>query len=401
MKKNIKLLSLLLPYLIFTYSEYKDNYLFRMDYFIYFILFIIILDFNMKIKKIFFPSIIFFLLYVVIISDSLLIPRNKINYFFILIFIIIVFKLMPKLVINTFLILLSFNLIIFSKNKIYYKINAKSRLDNIIPEKRINDAMIIILLDEYSAPSEIKIENKLVKYLKKNEFHIIDPVESKEIYTINSISSLLNYNISDNKIFIENLSEIERFELINKSQFEKDLNKIAIKLKLKNYYRVDEINYPVPNYFMSPRNFLELILYKSFIPRIERSILGDYAFEFYNKILINELTTNFKNNNFVNNNIYFYHLAMPHYPYSYFNEYKKNNLYKNYYAFVNDKIISILKNNRNEKLKIIIMGDHGYRGDKNINPKCTFLAYKNINSFKNVKLQYLQDVGNVIIEEYK
>lgn len=286
-EKNIKLLSLLLPYLIFTYSEYKDNYLFRMDYFIYFILFIIILDFNMKIKKIFFPSIIFFLLYVVIISDSLLIPRNKINYFFILIFIIIVFKLMPKLVINTFLILLSFKLIIFSKNKIYYKINAKSRLDNIIPEKRINDAMIIILLDEYSAPSEIKIENKLVKYLKKNEFHIIDPVESKEIYTINSISSLLNYNISDNKIFIENLSEIERFELINKSQFEKDLNKIAIKFKLKNYYRVDEINYPVPNYFMSPRNFLELILYKSFIPRIERSILGDYAFEFYNKILMN------------------------------------------------------------------------------------------------------------------
>lgn len=399
LNNKISLFILVSPYLLFTIIEYKFNYLFNWKYFILLIISILLVDLKFNYNSKVIMGVIFYLLYIEIITNSLSIKHNIFIYFLIFILILFLFIKIPIIIIHTFLIFFSFN-ITYKSKKVNYKIKTESKIRN---NQRIQNfsPILIILLDEYSSPREVKIQNSLLEYSIKNNFEVIDPIKTKETQTINSISSMLNYDISNNIYFRENLSEIERFELINNSQFEKDLIKIGVKLNLKNYYRTDGINYPVPNYFMCPRNFIELILYKSIIPRIERNLLGDYTFEIYNKIILKDLQRNLKNNLFKKNNIYFYHLAMPHYPFSYFSEYLKDNNYKKYYSFVNSKITNLLKENLNSnKIKIIILGDHGFRNDKSINPYNTFLVFKNFDKNQIKMMNTIQDLPNFLINDY-
>ena len=384
----------------YTYVDYHTHSFFNLSYFAITVIILLIFDWRVKINlNTFFFSFVIFIFYVEIIFTSFTISHNLYKYIIILFLItlIIAKELITIKVINTFMVILTISILCFFK-KNQNKIEIKSLVNKSI--SKINQPLLIILLDEYSSPNEIKIDNLLIDYLRIKKYKIIDPTSTKETFTINSIASLLNYDISENTIFLNKLSEIERFELINNSIFEKDLNKIGIKLNLKNYYRNDNLKFIVPNFFMCPRNFVELIFYKSFIPRIERNILGEYSFQIYNKILFDDLENMILENGFKNNNVYFYHFAMPHAPYSYLNEFKKSSNYIEYYSFVNKKIISYLKlNEKNKEIKILLMGDHGLRNRKDIDPKKTFSAFQNFEN-KKINIIHTQDIGKIIIQEY-
>ena len=76
-----------------------------------------------------------------------------------------------------------------------------------------------------------------------------------------------------------------------------------------------------------------------------------------------------------------------------------NNLinYKAYWNFTNQKLepllTSLIKEN---KYRIILTGDHGYRADIRINPHFTFTAFYGFNQESIDKIQSVQDLGSLI-----
>jgi hypothetical protein len=93
---------------------------------------------------------------------------------------------------------------------------------------------------------------------------------------------------------------------------------------------------------------------------------------------------------------------MPHGPLQYepsFPILTINNIinYKSYWDFTNQKLNSLLTSLIKEnKYRIILTGDHGYRYDKRINPHYTFTAFYGFNQESIDKINSVQDLGSLI-----
>ena len=71
--------------------------------------------------------------------------------------------------------------------------------------------------------------------------------------------------------------------------------------------------------------------------------------------------------------------------------------YLNYWNFTNIKLLSLLKNlTRENKYRIILTGDHGYRGDKKIDPHNTFTAFYGFEKADIEQIKSVQDLGSLI-----
>jgi len=97
---------------------------------------------------------------------------------------------------------------------------------------------------------------------------------------------------------------------------------------------------------------------------------------------------------------------MPHYPFTFEDEFleKENNLknYLKYWNFVNNKLLEVLKDSDLTDLKIIITGDHGYRGAPEIiDPYRTFGAFYGFDKENLKKIETVQDVGFLILNNFK
>jgi hypothetical protein len=93
---------------------------------------------------------------------------------------------------------------------------------------------------------------------------------------------------------------------------------------------------------------------------------------------------------------------MPHAPMEFGSEFlyrTEDNLvnYKAFWDFTNKKINILLKQLiKSGKYRIILTGDHGYRGDKRINPHYTFTAFYGFNQASINKIESVQDLGSLI-----
>jgi hypothetical protein len=296
----------------------------------------------------------------------------------------------------------------------------KSSYQHIYLEEKRSRPVILLVCDEYSSPNELY---KIFKdssvydyssYLKKINWIVKNSLYSNEISTIHSLSSLFNFNLSkDNKY-----SEINMFDIGPKK-----LMKAAIydSLYRKN---IELINFgifdigksePLNSLYFYPKNFSDQVLFNSGIKyiidytgglKIKGFGISYNLYESQNQFILENFTDSIKSIN--NSRIFIYaHLMMPHSPFKFKSEFKitsTNNLlnYRNYWEFTNKKLKKLLLElTKENKYRIILSGDHGFRGDKRIDPNQTFIAFYGFDERDLISIQSVQDVGSLINACYK
>jgi hypothetical protein len=111
------------------------------------------------------------------------------------------------------------------------------------------------------------------------------------------------------------------------------------------------------------------------------------------------------------NNFFIYiHLLMPHAPYEYrgshifFKDSPSSDELRNYYnywIFCNKTLTQFLSElTKEDKFRIILTGDHGYRSNKKINPNFTFSAFYGFDKKNTDSIKSVQDIGSLINSSY-
>jgi hypothetical protein len=139
---------------------------------------------------------------------------------------------------------------------------------------------------------------------------------------------------------------------------------------------------------------------KSGVIKNSGNIKNDYPFEIHNKNVLNKL--NKLNISNLNNNTFLYaHLFLPHNPFVFSPEFRFKKLntsnYISFWKFTNTKMISLLNNlSKENKFRIIVTGDHGYRSEIRINPNNTFAAFWGFEKRDVELIKSVQDIGSLI-----
>ena len=316
---------------------------------------------------------------------------------------------------NNFWTILTFTSLSFSYTKIPIQIG-KNHYIQLNEENKINTPVILIILDEYSSPDELHkvclsndlsfMSNQLLEmgFIVKNSFL------SNETFTVKSISSLLNFNQTDNYTFSKSNSiKFSYEELFVNSQLidsliSKDvginnysifnLGKTTTKLKTQYY----------PNSFFS--ELLKGTIYSNTIINIKNY---NYPSKFqaeYNTTKNNlELIDILPKLNLASKQFVYAHFLMPHPPFEFGKEfkYKSNNLinYIEFWKFTNLKILPLLKSLSQKNIKIILTGDHGYRNDNKINPKLTFAVFWGFSEKSIKEVLTVQDIGSLVCNQFR
>jgi hypothetical protein len=371
-------------------------------YFSYIVLFFssingFILNVNFKIRYII-PTVFGIVIFLIYINRSRLKMFNYVlNIFFIAITFIKIFNTLYLESINT-------------KN---IKIeNIKGHPISIIQTRE--KPVILIIIDEYASPIELiknyKDSNILnyQKFLLKDNWIVKNYMFSSDTSTINSLASLFNFNLQTSD---QNLSIPFSREKLKKSSLYDSLEKKEIKFfnygifdigkskaMSKVYFIENEIkNKSFINYFFS-NTLITLLFNNTFESMHVKHNQSVIEFKF-------ESLKEDKNKSF-----YYFHLLMPHGPFVY---HGKNHSYKNlaykdrlknyfeYWKFCNKILAPILSKLTNEnKYKIILTGDHGFRGDFRINSHYTFSSFYGFEQEAIDNIKNVQDIGSLINSSY-
>ena len=336
--------------------------------------------------------------------------------FFLLLIIILIKKSIDYQYLNVFLILFStLTLVTSIRNTKVGEGGSKSSFVTIPVYDSTPKPVILIISDEYTSPNDLyqvykdssvfKFSNELAtkEWITKNIFY------SYETSTIHSLSSLFNFNLSKNKQYgKEEIANIGATGLAHAS--------IADSLKKK---QVEIINFgvfhigkhpPLNRLYLYPTSFIEDIMLQTiFFTAISNTgnlnkggfTNSYYPMEAHNKYIFNHLVDTL--NTLTNTKTFIYtHLYMPHSPLQFNPEFPIRRLsnivnYKSYWDFTNQKLNSLLTSlNKENKYRIILTGDHGYRGDKRINPHYTFTAFYGFKQEQIRKIKSVQDLGSLI-----
>jgi hypothetical protein len=339
--------------------------------------------------------------------------------FILLIFILnfiffIISKRINLKVINIFLLILSSfsiynNIFIIEKSITHQSMN---NLYNTFKTKEKDKSILLIITDEYHSPDDLfrvfkdssvyDFSNKL----KNSGWQINNKFLTNETSTKRSLSSLFNFNLSENKVFKDLPNE--------------NLNKLFLKNSLSDSLIRKEIeiyNYGIFDFGNKMPNFVDFEIEKSFFDRLIRFTtiriaqgntdnfkIGGFKINFFPKSNHNQQV--FNNLKILNNKIskkefIYSHYYMPHSPFIYEPEFKfKKTNTKNYvkfWKFTNKILERSLKNLVIEgNIKVIITGDHGYRFETKLNPKYTFLALYGFNETNINEVKTVQDLGSLI-----
>lgn len=334
------------------------------------------------------PAVLFFISYFIYIF------RNKLNNI--------------MYVTNVFFIILCFVKIIDNIDlENINKVNVKSYP---ISLNRIKgNPVLLIIVDEYASPCElIKIykDSSIFDYKKnllKNNWIAKNNMFSADTLTINSLASLFNFNFQLNDQFLS-------IPLSKKRLRTSTLYDSLEKRKIKFY------NYGIFDIGKSKAMTKVAFNYKEYSN-------NDFILNFFSNTLISPLlnfgrekswnkhnrlnieSTLEKIDSIDNNSFVYIHLLMPHAPfefhgakYSHENLANKNKLsnYIDYWKFSNKILINLLSELTKKKYRIILSGDHGYRGDIRINPHYTFTAFFGFNPVSIDKIKSVQDLGSLI-----
>lgn len=283
-----------------------------------------------------------------------------------------------------------------------------------LPANNKNKSILLLILDEYHSPDDlfrVTKDSSIYNFsstLEKNGWKINTSFYSKEIFTVPSLSSMFNYNLSYDTSF-RSLGENINNELFSKSLLFSDLLHKNIKVKNWGVLNFGSTKPPFSNKTPKKLNSISI----RFIQSTALNLIWSNTNKFnpngfqhsyfpstkHNIHLIKNLNDSLNGN--MPNYFIYSHLSMPHTPFyypRYFN-FSKTNL-KNYISFlkftnslIENKLLEFSSSNN---IKIIVSGDHGFRHDSRLNKNKTFLALYgfdnlNINEIKNV-----QDLGSLI-----
>lgn len=417
--------------------------------------------FNKKILLFSFIILSFFFYAFILYEDSLhIIHEMRFRHFSVLFLIFsgflyysIIFIFKSFKFVNVFLLIFSITIFIkplFVDDKANLLIKLKPSFKwNHKNYKTSSEPIVLIILDELSSSEEIfkftkdSIDFELEKELTKMNFYTRDPFISLSTHTRYSLPSIFNFNLHTSK----KIQTLEKNSILRTADedmiylFERNLLVDSLKMKSVSSYSYGLLPFINSN---NRKNFkypwgsnnenIEFLENYHFLNLIMKSSSFGFFYKIYRKsLIIGSEKDNFRkqvidklvSEKFLNNSFYYFHLYMPHYPFSYFDEYpldgKAENLRGNdfnkyittdryllehieYRRFSTKKILSFLKLEKFKGSRIIIVGDHGFRGTgtnaKKINPNLTTIYTRGFNSKDIDSLNSVQDLSYLILKSF-
>ncbi len=320
-----------------------------------------------------------------------------------------------------FLVLFMINFIFtfFTSTEIENINNFKNAIKPISKIDSTNKPIILIITDEYGSPDEMVNTFKdsnlfhFSNHLKQNGWNVRNSSFSNEISTIHSLSSLFNFNLSaDSNYSKMGINSIGSEKLLHSALSDSLMKK---NISIINYGIFDiGISKPLTRLYYYPNNFIEEFFnYSSFQQIFYNTGKLDlngftttyYPMEEHNKYIIYNLNDTI--NSIKTNNLFIYvHLYMPHSPISFTPEFKYRianpQNYLDYWKFTNTKLTALLDPiYKSNKYRIILTGDHGYRGWNKINPNYTFTAFYGFDQKDVDQIKSVQDLGSLINGYFK
>lgn len=309
----------------------------------------------------------------------------------------------------------------FSGKSLTININDfKSSITTIKRTDTVNKPIILIITDEYNSPDGLNTYFKdstlynFSNHLEKNGWYIKTSFYSTEISTIHSLSSLFNFNLSGDRNYSKmSIGDIGAEKLLKASLYD-SLKKKNIALINFGIFDLGDSK-PITRLYFYPKSFIDQVLFYSSYPSIIQNtgsfeIKGFqnayYPMEEHNQKLLNTLPDTIQHIH-TNNTFVYAHLYMPHAPMVLNPEFKfknsSNNNYLAYWKFSNKKIGQLLDaiTAKNKAIRIILTGDHGYRGEKKINLHNTFAAFYGFSSADVDSIKSVQDLGSLINGYFK
>jgi len=318
-------------------------------------------------------------------------------------------------VINVFFLIFFLNTLFykFNQNKSYFKNrNVQSQPIAITPSLGKPKPTILIVADEYASPSDLfkHFHDSTIflfsSSLKNKNWNVVERNYSYSTATINSISSLFNFN------FRKQDEEISSFDYTGQRLLSSTLYDSLIKKGASFYnfgiFDIGESKAPYRVYFYA-KSFTEQVFNRSIFNPFNFSKDNENGDHFvHNKYLFDSVP-----NKLVDIKDYHYfvymHLLIPHQPFSYGNEFQRNMAGKkrtieNYYAYwkcANTKLSSLLAElTKDNRYNIILTGDHGFRHMKEVPSNYTFTAFYGYDSSQLSNLKSVQDIGSLINASY-
>jgi hypothetical protein len=430
-KERVTNFALFGAYFIFlSYNNFKD-----FNFLILFFLVVISFDFILKIKNVLYNVLVFSLLYSMIVYyDTLFIVHEmRISYFIVIftsitaITFIIIDKYKLEYYTNIFLLFL---LISFPFLKIDYSFSERDSGFKDITVNNSTAPFILLILDGLSSSDDVFSVTKdssaynYEKALTDLKYNNITSINSLSSRTKYSLPSIFNFNLHNapgsNLIALEGKNENARthdkyLQLFEENSLVDSLRLKGVKsssygyVKFKNGLNPNE-NYPWENFYFynflnTNTNFFRRFFSPTFFNIIFKLNISDSFVDDYQR---KSILDNLKDFQPANGNFYYFHLKMPHPPYTYFDEFqvKSNdsefNIHLAFKDFLLDKLKPILEQEKFNDSRIIIMGDHGLKddNDNSLDRYKTSLYYKGIDrgSFSNIKS--IQDIGYIINDSF-
>jgi hypothetical protein len=385
---------------------------------------------NVDLSVLFLPSIVLLLYYQPIIQ-----VWSKFNTFFIHLPTIRARHYLPL----TWLVIIALSYLILSKRKnraylinVFLGIFCTSLLiSSIIPDKNpastfsrnflsikhsYTKPVILIILDEYSSPTELARytgDTKPLQFsrqLQASGWMVSNSSISKHKATVNSLASLFNYNINLTDSTLEAPTAIR---LLRQSQLLADLEKKGISCYNGGIFDVGKTKAFTKIYYYEKEDkqpsFIKHLFSKSMLS-LFYLLTPDAKQSLHNRSIVEQSA--YKLNRLSHPQLFIYlHLLMPHAPLNYTgsNSYKpspysnKVSNYLDYWHFTNQIVLKKLLNPliKSQKFKIILTGDHGYRFyPAEINPYLTMTAYYGFPKWQVDQVKSVQDLGSLIYASY-
>ena len=282
-----------------------------------------------------------------------------------------------------------------------------------------NKPVILIIIDEYNSPDnlfELTKDSSIYSFnnwLKEKGWQTKTNAYSHELSTIHSMSSLFNFNLSQQKTYS---AQSEEKIVVSKLYHAALADSLAKKgVSVYNYGIFDFGNTkPKSRLYLYPRNFIEaFLLHSTYLA--EKTKTGSFQSKYlknppsyisdHNIDILNHLPNKLEEEKLTNKAFVYVHLYMPHNPFSLAPEFSNPETdnfkrYVAYWKFTNQKVQALLSElNKGNRYRIILTGDHGLR-ESNTNPHQSFSAYYGFEGYELNKIRSVQDIGSLINSVY-
>ena len=279
--------------------------------------------------------------------------------------------------------------------------------------------VILIIVDEYNSPDnlfELTKDSSIYRFnswLNEKGWQTKTTAYSNELSTIHSMSSLFNFNLSQEKTYS---AQSEEKIVVSKLYHAALVDSLAMKgVAVYNYGIFDLGNTkPKSRLYLYPRGFIEaFLLHSTYLA--EKTKTGSFQTKYlknppsyisdHNIDILNHLPSKLEEEKIPNKSFVYVHLYMPHNPFSLASEFSNPETdnfkrYVAYWKFTNQKLLALLSElNRENEYRIILTGDHGLR-ESITNPNHSFSAYFGFEGYNLNKIKSVQDIGSLINSAY-